>query len=402
MQITSDPKLPLPFILLTVVYVWHTAVPYVGVNMPAAINTLILVLLFLFMGSDKSFSIRKAMFAIAPLYFLSILGFASYSSSQWPAQMYGLIQRIAFPLIAFYIMQNRSTQSKRNVLLLVLIGYAVTCVTTYLGCLSYPGAARQMATGMSEEGYLFNMYRQLNIGSFAFVYTLVLLLPIVLYVIRGQQKFWILFILFGIAAVMAIIEMEYTTALLLMLINFLLFFLPRYFNANDLKDKLWIFVVAGILVWFVLPSILDAIIPYVSSDTMSSRLLDLSASLKGDVAQSQDGDMESRSELFMVSIKGFLSSPIWGTFTKAGGHSFLLDTMSKYGLIGLGLLIVMYKRAYTLFIKPYKSQPYFGYVLFAFIMTLVLAVLNPKDNLLVLTFLIPLFCESYSNETNKI
>lgn len=402
MQITSNPKLPLPFILLTVVYVWHTAVPYVGVNMPAAINTLILVLLFLFMGSDKSFSIRKAMFAIAPLYFLTILGFASYSSSQWPAQMYGLIQRIAFPLIAFYIMQNRSTQSKRNVLLLVLIGYAVTCVTTYLGCLSYPGAARQMATGMSEEGDLFNMYRQLNIGSFAFVYTLVLLLPIVLYVIRGRQKFWILFILFGIAAVMAIIEMEYTTALLLMLINFLLFFLPRYFNANDLKDKLWIFVVAGILVWLVLPSILDAIIPYVSSETMSSRLLDLSASLKGDIVQSQDGDMESRSELFMVSINGFISSPIWGTFTKAGGHSFLLDTMSKYGLIGLGLLIVMYKRAYTLFIKPYKKQPYFGYVLFAFIMTLVLAVLNPKDNLLVLTFLIPLFCETYSNETNEI
>lgn len=402
MQITNKTKLPLFFILLIVVYAWHTAVPYIGINMPAAVNTLVLISLFFTIGLDKSFSVKKAILAIFPLYLLSILGFASFSPSQWPAQIYGLVQRMAFPLVSLYLIQNTSMQSKRNVLLLVLIGYAVTCVTTYLGCLSYPGAARQMATGMSEEGDLFNMYRQLNIGGFAFVYTLVLLLPIVLYVIRGRQKFWILFILFGIAAVMAIIEMEYTTALLLMLINFLLFFLPRYFNASDLKSKLWIFVVAGILVWLVLPSILDAIIPYVSSETMSSRLLDLSASLKGDVVQSQDGDMESRSELYMVSIKGFLSSPIWGTFTKAGGHSFLLDTMSKYGLIGLGLLIVMYKRAYTLFIKPYKSQPYFGYVLFAFIMTLVLAVLNPKDNLLVLTFLIPLFCESYSNETNKI
>lgn len=396
MRIKTNSKLPPLFVLLTVVYVWHTAVPYIGINMPAAINALILIILFLIMGMDKSFSLRKALSAITPLFLLSILGLVSYSSSQWPAQIYRLIQGIAFPLIALYIMQCTSTQSKHNVWMLVLVGYIVTCVTTYFGCLAHPGAARQMATGMSEDGDLYNMYRHLNIGSFSFVYTLVLLLPMALYVIKGRKKNWILFAVFGVVAILAIVEMEYTTALLLMLSVFLLFLLPRYFNAFDLKRILWILAFIGVIVWLVLPNIIDAIIPYITSDAMTGRLTDLSSNLKGEVVSSQNNDIDSRKDLYMVSINGFLSSPLWGTLNIAGGHSFLFDTMSKYGLIGLGLLIVMYKRAYTLFIRPYQSQPYYGYVFFSFIMTLILAVLNPKDNLLVLTFLIPLFCETYS------
>lgn len=398
MQLRQDSKLSLLLIFLVVLYAWHTAVPYVGFNMPAVLNMFIILLLYLYMLKDGSFNLGNAVASILPLFILPIFQFLSFSPSQWPAQLYNLIQRMAFPLIALYVMQTGTTLEKRKIFLYVLAGYFITCITTYLGCLANPGAARVLATVSEDNPELFNMYRQLNIGSFAFTYTIVLLLPLVLYVIRNRSHNLLFFYLFAVIAVIAVLQTEYTTALLMMLSVLLLFLLPRYFSIGDLRRKIWIIGAVVIVVWMLLPLIMDLIIPYIESETMRVRLEDLSATLRNDIANSQDGDLESRRELYKVSLDGFLSNPIWGTFTKAGGHSFLLDTLSKYGLIGFVFLVIMYKKAYTLFIQPYHSKPYYGYMLFVFAMTLILAVLNPKDNLLVLTFLMPLFAEAYSNE----
>jgi len=399
MQTIANSKFSLFFVILTVLYVWHTAVPYIGVNMPAVVNALIMAMLLMIMLLDNSFKMSKALLCILPMFILSIFDLISYSPSQWLVQLYGLAQQMIFPLIMLYLMQNGSTTEKRSILLLVLTGYAVTCITTYLGCLTNPGAARQLATSISEnDPALFNMYRQLNIGSFTFVYTVVLLLPLTLYVIRNRERYYLHFTLFAIISVVAVFETEYATALLMMLSVLLLIFFPPYCTVYNLKNKVGLILFLIIFAWLVLPVVFDYIIPYIDSDTMRERLEDVSATLKGDVVNSQGGDLESRKELFNISINGFLGSPIWGTGTTYGGHSFLLDTMSKYGLIGFIFIVIMYKRVYTLYVRPYQLKPYYGYLLYMLIMALVLAVLNPIDNLLALTFLAPLFAEVYSDE----
>ena len=63
------------------------------------------------------------------------------------------------------------------------------------------------------------------------------------------------------------------------------------------------------------------------------------------------GDLEARILLYEKSIYNFINNPIWGSNSYGGGHSYILDNMSKFGLLGIIAMIIMYLRIFKIFIN---------------------------------------------------
>ena len=149
--------------------------------------------------------------------------------------------------------------------------------------------------------------------------------------------------------------------------------------------------------WLLTP-FLDVLGDLIGGELTSARLQELS-SFSANEQSYMEGDMEARSNLYMKSIYSFLSSPVWGSSSAAvGGHSFVFDNMAKFGLIGIVGMIMMFWAIFKRFFAPFKQQKWYGHILFSFFMVILLAILNPKDNLSILTFYIPLFCAAFTKK----
>lgn len=385
------------FCCLVIVFAWHTIIPVVGLYTPAALNFAILLFLLLYLINHSNGTFGSMVKAVVPLYLLSFIGILQEPMSNLLINIYAVVQRIILPIVALYIMKCNNQYRVKNIWFFIVFGLLVTCITTYYGCLNYPGAAREQAAALAEtNSELFQLYRSMNIGSFNFVYMVVLMLPLLLYIIRNRCKHYWFYLLVLFGCILTIIITEYTTALLLSICCLFLVFLPKNFAASDLRKYGFVLIISSFIIWQIIPYVLEMLLPYIESESVSSRLSDLMSTLQGGSSYSEDNDLESRQDFYMKSVDGFLSSPLWGSNSVGGGHSFVLDTLCRYGLIGLGLMYYMLRQIFNLFIKPYKHQPFFGFILFAYGLALIMMILNPKDNLFFLVFILPLFAQTYS------
>ena len=123
---------------------------------------------------------------------------------------------------------------------------------------------------------------------------------------------------------------------------------------------------------------------------MAERLEALAGGKKG-LEESED----NRLELYMMSIYWFFDHILLGSFitrySEMGGHSFILDTLANYGLLGGFLLYLMYRNIYSTFYAKYKNCVGYGYILWTFIQTLILSTVNTTMWLEVLALFVPIF-----------
>ena len=198
---------------------------------------------------------------------------------------------------------------------------------------------------------------------------------------------------------MAVVYSDYATALLCIIISIIILFVfPK-----QLKTKHFIIMVVLTSVfmyasaWLLTP-FLDVLGNLIGGEYTSARLQELS-SFSTNEQSYLEGDMGARSELYMKSINSFFGSPVWGSSSaQVGGHSYVFDNMAKFGLIGVVGMIIMFWAVFKRFYAPFKQQKWYGHILFSFFMVILLAFLNPKDNLSVLTFYIPLFCVAFTKQ----
>ena len=112
------------------------------------------------------------------------------------------------------------------------------------------------------------------------------------------------------------------------------------------------------------------------------------------------GDLEARISLYEISFKNFINNPILGSDSYGGGHSYILDNMGKFGLLGIIAMILMYLRIFKTFINNWRYTIFFSNICLILFIAIIFAIVNPKENLFTLTFIIPLFSVSFKN--NKI
>ena len=306
------------------------------------------------------------------------------------------------PILIGYYFINSYDEKKNNIISLVAVMFfVITILTTIIGCIENPNAARYIATIANPNEAQAIEYDWQNIAGYPFVYYVILLHPLLILAYKkGKIKLWVS--LLGTILILALaLYTEYTIAFLLTIITSALYFFKKDLKLHNL-------VIFGIIALFVLVVFSDVIsdillwlADVVESDSISDRLVALAGGRKG--VESSD---DNRIALYETSFNTFLKYPLVGSFMfgggGTGGHSFILDFMAQYGLFGLAVLIVIYRIIYKVFIKPYKNKMGFGYIIWTLMQVLIVSTINTEMWLPILTIFIPLFLKSiYSGEKNE-
>ena len=302
-------------------------------------------------------------------------------------------------ILGYYFTQDQSRilGSYAKIIILAII---VTMITTIIGCIQNPGAARILATVNSGdvESYTYDMQ---NIGGYNFIYIMILLYPVLILSYKTRRIGVLPTIAITAMILMTVIYSEYTTALLLFLITSILFFTKRNLSSRGIV-LITVFAIIFILLFSnIITGILNWLSDVLGSDTLGMRLKSLAGGAAG-LEQSED----QRLKLYRMSWETFFRNPLFGNmferYRTDGGHSFIMDNFAQFGILGAVLMAFMYKNIYQRFFLPFREKPGYGYIVWTFIQALLLSLVNTGMWLEVLCLFAPLlFYWIYGTEEVK-
>ena len=376
----------------------YTFSPFVAFYSPHGLNMItVFGLYFLIpkaLGGRNAFS---TLIKFLPIYLVSILTilFSVVRGLQMSMsmQIYLLVQDILWVLIIRYIVKLNNEKISKFILFYVLGFLLITSITTYYGCMMYPGLSRNMTAGELSETERI-LFSTLNIGGFDFIYTIALTIPLIIYLYKyGHIKLITSFLLI-FPLLMAVYKAEYTTALLTSLMSFSSYFFPNFKSKGQFIK---FGVVIGVL-FLVLSTYMSEILLWsskiIGSEIMADRL-EGSSDIASGVGADVNSDANIRITLWTKSINNFFSNPLFGVGDNGGGHSWLFDNMSMFGVWGLFACLIVLRYVYKLTINIYRNSEYYFMVLFVFFMQIILSGVNTMLFFDVFIFLIPIFHSAY-------
>lgn len=384
------------FDLISVLVLAHSQLPAVGYYMPSVIYlALILVAFFASIFKILEKTSVKPILVFLPLIIIPVLGvlrdLTGGNVVKVATNIYAIIQTYTMGLIATTYIVDGDKHGIKKMLNLILVFTLITSITTIFGCIRYPQASRILATVGSEDA-AYNLYTSKNIGSFSFVYGSVLLIPIisVLYKTKNINRIFaiISIILIGIM----VLKTEYTIALIVYILLLIIFFIPRI---TTKKLLVFIALIVGLMIFAgsTVTNIIESVASSDDSEVRASRYEYIEDVLNGESVSSSN-DNATRALLYLKSWNAFLGSKGFGTWNSksAGGHSYILDNLATYGLLGLAIIAFAFIYYYSAILRRVRHKKYYALLLTCFITIIVLAALNPKLNNFSLMFMIPLTC----------
>ena len=286
--------------------------------------------------------------------------------------------------------------------MLTALFFTVTALTTIVGCSTDPNAARILATTQTSQDPTAIGYMWRNIGGYSFVYSAVLMYPCVLLAYK-MKKLPLVFVLgFAAIAFVLAINTQYTFALMLLLVSSLLILVKKTVPLGKFIFITVLFIVGIFLFRELVALILQRVGELIGNPMMTEKMTALF--LGQEAVDSLD---DNRAELYMMSLNTFLNNPFFGTFAigswGSGGHSFILDNLALYGIIGGTLMAFMYRGIYTVFYRPLKDKPGYCMVFWIFLQPIILSTINTGMWLEVLCMFIPIIlCWIYGADSYRI
>ena len=389
-------------VLLVFYVLWRTPIVSYYMNTYLAMMALVLLTVLVAFYDAKYFAgTPRVIIALIPFLLLTIgdqfLMGATTSNSV--VNVIWLIFLEVMPIfVGSLLVHNKMDFAIKALVPTIIVSHIVTAFTTYLGLLRFPEASRIMATG----GTHFEKYYVYNIGSFAFIYSLVLLHPLFVGYFRTRGRY-VLSALTTVITAFCVIESEYTTAMLLFILSCVAYFLPTKSDSRLNQKRLTLIMVFLLVMLLMLPILLNALAELDALESSSEKLRDVAGLLQGREAEGKS--VLARQEVYSRSWKAFKSSPIIGVGLfggGSGGHSYLIDTLAKWGILGLAFVLwflFTFRREYKLITKG--SSVYYYSVLF-FVLVLLLCILNPKSWTYQLGFAAPILIYRTVNMNPKL
>lgn len=294
------------------------------------------------------------------------------------------------PILIGLRMQTMPSRQQKTLFRVMSIAVIITIITTISGLSTHHGAARILATIEDSNDLRLIQFEWLNIGGFSFTYILLTLYPIIIGFIKETcNKLWVKVLIIWLIATYYI-EAEYMTGLMGFIVISSLWFMPKRTSVKNLFT-----LIIFLLIFIVVFKDVIANVMYDSATSSESVILKERFSYMADGLSGVENtsDAKLREDVLMESLNGFLASPVLGNWYKGGGvggHSYILDFMSLYGLVGLILLVKSYKVIFRQFYLKYKGTSYYSYAIMAFFTAIVLSTVNTGNHWLELTLLIPL------------
>lgn len=301
--------------------------------------------------------------------------------------VYSIVTDFAVVLAGLYIVSDRK-KGPTLFVWAILILTVITAITSIIFLIDDPSAARYLATVSEADDEKFIEYNWKNIGGYDFTYLITLLYPVIILATKKKKLNPWLAAGLMILILVYIFYSEYTTAFLLFLLSSVFWFFKKDLKAWHLALIFIIAIVAIIFFKDIFGAPLNWLADIIDSKEISPRLRALSGGVEG-IESFED----NRWALYMMSVNTFLDSPILGavlTGGKNGGHSFLLDFLASYGLLGGAILFAIYWNIYRMLFYRFRNKVGYGYVIWTFIQTLLLSLVNTGLWLTIIGFIAPI------------
>lgn len=383
------------FVFVLIIYFLITLMPFVaqitGGYILMGVNALMLVSV-IFCSTD---TVNEYFSFLIPAFLIAFLNLANRFLSTGtiaPLYIYQLIIDFVPLVVGYWIIKTSDKKITKTLALTLFAALSVTVITTYIGVLANPGAARYLATvSDSSDPYFVSLGRQ-NIGGFSFIYTICIVFPMIIGFYKQKKINTILMAIITIVLILYFLAAEYATATMLLLIEIFLIFQSKKFTLK----RVLTFSLILILVFFVFSSAISSAFMWISqnvgSETLSNRFESAALELSGDEA-SDDSDIALRKDAYLTDLQGFLEHPLLGGWItgeiKSGGHSYLLGILSTYGLVGTVIVFFIYKKIFIMFYLPHKDKEYFGYMLWSFIIAIFISLINTGEWYFPIAVIIP-------------
>lgn len=320
--------------------------------------------------------IKEYIVLILPFIIYAILSMMISPEKNIVIAIYDALVVYVIPVgIGFYLTKNPF--NAKTFAVVIVVAFTITCLTTIIGCIRNPEAARELASTKTSDDASKVSYDWQNIGGYSFVYSAVLFYPFVILGFKTKKLNIIFVLIFTALAIALALYTEYTFALMLLLLSSLLFFIRKNIS---IKKFLLLMIVAFLAAYFLRYAV-AALLTYIGNMLGNEMMTEkMTALFLGNEAMEQLDD--PRDVLYLMSIETFLKNPIFGTYLSGGkgmgGHSHILDTLAQMGAVGGALLIWMYSGIYKTFYKLFTKKTG-GYIVFwIFLQTLILSLINTK------------------------
>lgn len=389
-----SPEVLLVFEVLLAYRILCTFVPIISVWSPTIINIPVIILLYIIfingIGINGIVDVAKKLFPLALLYVLDNI--LRSPGTGFVDVVLSLMRFYIWPVSVFLIYKYKSYNIALHLLIVFLIGMTISMITTYLGNIEHPGVSRAMAHLHSDgEANLSRFYQSLNIGGFDFIYHLPFLAPLMIYLFKKSSKWWLKVLALGGLTVLAltIYEAQYTTALVLSAVSITLIFLPE---KVDMKKMVFYYFILLFLLYFFASSVslfLGQMSEKTEVSVYTERLGNISELFAGEDLSGNDAN--NRLLLYQKSINSFVQNPFMGSSSSFGGHSFILDMLGGYGLLGLIVAICGLYNLYKNSVRRYRSRSIYVFSVYLFVLQCAVGILNPVFAIEVFLLLIPLF-----------
>ncbi len=304
-----------------------------------------------------------------------------------------IMMLMVWPVFSSFLLEfqndKRIVKTSKILLLCISALLILTMVTTYNGNLLYPGASRDLAHFEEDKTGLLPLYINMNIGGFGFIYTITLVFPLLAYWMKTNALTFIMGIATFILAVLCIMASQYTIALLMLLISIVLCFFPRKIK------RYYIYIFIAILLFLIilgpwLANFFLYLSDAVEGKMLSARLYEIYQILSGSGVE-MDSDTVGRVELIRKSWNTFADNFIIGSSEGLGDHSYIVDNLARFGVMGLVAMIISFRCLYKQYISKLKNSELYYYALASYLINLVQCYFNTYNGLVVFTLILPLY-----------
>lgn len=272
-----------------------------------------------------------------------------------------------------------SDRAKKRFLYLYLCTLIVSIIATLSVVIEDNDAARLLAGAASDT--LRRKYYAKGVGGYGFVYGCVFLSFGM--VILANKEHWLVKLLLWatvIVTAVMIVYASYTTAVLLILVEFILSF---YAKSTSRGATVLLFIM-GVLILLCM----DPILEFIYNTAVDMELEWIAKRIGQLINAESSGSVDGlkRTQLYMRSLETFAANPLIGG-TELGNHSMVFDSLGQYGLVGLNYVTAFACWLYYLG-KSMKSRS--GLV---FLLVFALLAINTMDQIVFLPmvmFILPI------------
>ena len=381
------------FISLVIYFILTVTLPFFNQATNAKLSMLVIVFLLLLIIYSNPNRYIKYLIPFLLLILLEVMFRAVYSINTIPLFLYGRLIWLLPALISYFVIYNNRINISKIILNAGVIGLFVTSLTSSFWLLNDPLAARILATIGDSKNYNLVELNMNNVGGFNIVYIVVTIFPMIIALRKERVMKMPPFLIISVSFALYIYMSQYAIALILFVFGGVSYFtIIKKFNRKYILFV--ILIISSILIFkSSISYMIYNIANRLESIILSERLVYISDLLANKDVSSNE--IDGRFNLIGSALKTFIRNPIFGTFmnnTNSGisGHSFILDNLAKFGILGFAGIYLLYFQIYKYFFRPYRNQNFFIYMLYSFFISIVLGLFNPIDSLFAIAFIVPL------------